>query len=354
MATLLAFRGLWAEIRQSGWITATVSALLVVAFATTTLLTTAITHMNDSNLSAVPPGQIHFTPSNESPASAAGLTQEIREYLDIEPLSFFIAEGGVTLLDGATAVVESISVFEALTQVTLSKADRRLLETGGTIRTSQPNVAEVSFESTDGKTHVLPASVNSELSANYRLYDGFILRSTAESLGIALVNETQVFMNPSAKQLTLARDAAVQLGFNSEWLALNKKPDVFSEPNESRIAAVTISTLAVAIMIFFVLSVTRLLRANLSTLRAVGAGRRWLTGVLLIQTSTVIAVAVIGAAVTAVLGMVATIRISGIDLKPIVPWQSIGMTVLTLVIGTTLAKYVASRRLTNDERFTST
>lgn len=355
MPALLAARRLRADIRQSGWITATVSALLVVAFAASTLLSSAIATVNDSNLSTVPPGQIYFTPSDELPAAAADdLAYEIEAYLGIKPVTFFIADGGVDLLDGSTVVVESVSAFETLTAVNLSSADRELLESGGTIRTKQPDTPEVSFESADGVKHVFPASVNEGLGANYRNLDGFILRSTAESSNIALVHETRVFLNPSSDQLARAEEAAIELRFNSEWLTLNKTPDVFSEPIEARIAASTISALAVAIMIFYVLSVTRLLRANLSTLRAVGAGRRWLTGVLLIQTSTVLVVAMLGAAVTAVAGMFTTIQISGIDLKLVVPWQSIGITIVTLMLGTAIATVVASRRLTNDERFVST
>lgn len=355
MPALLATRRLRADIRQSGWVTATVSALLVVAFAASTLIASAIATVNDSNLSTVPPGQIYLTPPDDLPAtSAEDLTLQIARYLDLVPMSFYTADGGVELLDGSTVVVESVSDLEELTGVNFSAADRKLLEAGGTIRTKGPDVPEVTFGSSDGKMHVISAAVQEALSSNYRNLDGFILRSTAESNGIALVHETRVFLNASSDQLARAQDAAIELGFNSEWLSVNETPDVFSEPVEARIAAGTISGLAVAIMIFFVLSATRLLRANLSTLRAVGAGTRWLVGVLLFQITTVLAVAMFGAALAAVTGMFATIQVSGLDLTLVVPWQSLAVTLVTLLLGTGIATIVASKGLTNDERFIST
>ncbi|TBN55530.1 ABC transporter permease [Glaciihabitans arcticus] len=355
MPALLASRRLKAEIRQSGWITSSVSALLVVAFAASTLLASALATVNDSNSSAVPVGQIYFTPPADLPDTAAdGLTQEIGDYIGLQPISFFIADGGVDLLDGSTIVVESVTAFETLTGVELSSSEVDLLQNGGTIRTKQPNVPEVSFESSDGARHTFSATVKEGLANDYRRLDGFILRSTAQANDIGLVNQTRVFLNGSRDQLALAESAPIELGFNSEWLTLNNVPDIFSEPVEARIAASTISALAVSIMIFFVLSATRLLRANLSTLRSIGAHRGWLNAVLFAQTSTVLTLAVVGAAFTAVVGMFATIRISGIELQLVIPWQSIGMTILILVAGTLIAAFVSSGRLTNDERFTST
>lgn len=355
MPALLAVRRLRAGTRQSGWITATVSALLVVAFATTTLITSSFTTMNESNHSTVPMGQIYFQPSDALPASAADtLASEIENYLGMQPVIFHIAGGLVDILDGGTIVVDSVSDFQTLTKVKLSNADRELLISGGTLRTKEPNFAKVTFDVDDGSTQVFRASVVKGLTASYSNLDGFILRSAAESNNISLVNETRAFLDPSSDQLARARNAAIKLGFNSDWLAAHKAPDVFSEPIQSRIAAGTIALLAVVIMIFYVLAVTRLLRTNLSTLRAIGAGRRWLFGVLLTQISTVLVVAVLGAVVSAVLGMFTTIRISGLDLKLIVPGQSIGITIVTLVIGTIIATFAGSRRLTNGERFTST
>lgn len=355
MPALLATRRLRIEIRQTSWITATVAVLLVVAFATSTLLTSAISTMNERNQSSVPVGQIHFAPPAEVPAAAAdALADDIMKYLGMEPLTFYIAGGGVDLLDGGTFVVENVADFEKLTKVRLSSAERKLLTGGGTLRTKQPNVAAVTFVLPDGSTRILAASVVGGLGNNYRSSDGFILRSSAEANKIPLVNKTRAFLNPSNAQITRAHRAAITLGFNSEWLAVSKAPDVFTEPVQSRIAAITISLLAVAIMIFFVLSATRLLRANLSTLRAVGASSRWLTRVLLIQIGTVLVIAVFGAAITAIVGMFITIRINGIDLSLTVPWQSLGFTVITLIIGTTIATAIASRRLTNKERFSST
>lgn len=355
MPALLATRRLKADIRPTGWITATVAVLLVIAFATSTLLTSAITTMNVRNLSVVPAGQIHFAPPADFPAAAAdALADDITKYLGMTPLTFYVADGGVDILDGSTLVVENLAEFETLTQVKLDTAERKLLTDGGTLRTKQPNLATVKFESADGTPHVFSALVVERLGRRFSSSDGFILRSTAEANKISLVSKTWAFLNPSGAELTRAHDAALALGFNSDWLAVNKAPDVFSEPVESRIAAITISLLAVTIMIFFVLSTTRLLRVNLSTLRAIGASSQWLTRVLLIQIGTVLLVAVFGAAITAIVGMFATIRISGVDLSLTVPWQSLAYTVVTLIIGTTIAALIASRRLTNNERFTST
>lgn len=355
MSALLAIRRLRADKRQSGWITATVSALVIVAFATTTLLTSAITTMNDSNLATVPPGQAYLeVPSGMPSDQVEALQAEVEEFVGADHRTFFFADGGVDLLVGATAVVDEVTDLEALTGISLSRHQRELLESGGTLRTKLPDPAQVTFEAPDGTTHVLPAAVSEDLSAHYRNLDGFILRSTAEAQGIGLVSETVALLHLTPEQADLAQRAPIELGFNAEWLTLNKTPDVFAEPIEARVAALALSALAVSIMFLFVLSVTRLLRPHLSTLRAVGAGRSWLTTVVVTEAGTVLVVATLASAVFAVMGMFVAITVSGLDLKLIVPWQSIGITLGMLVFGTAVAMATAARRLANDERLGST
>lgn len=355
MPALLAIRRLQRDSRQSGWITATISALLVIAFATTTLLTSAITQMNDTNRSSVPPGQIYFTPPADLPSeTATGLAEEIKSYLGMTPVTFFVAQGGMNLMVGGTLVVDDVTEFDAITGVELSTADRDLLAAGGTIRTKNPDYAEVTFVGFDGSTHVLPASVEEKLSDDYLSLDGFILRSTADANGIAIGDQTYVFLDASSDQLKRAESAATDLGFDSGWLSIYEEPDIFDEPIQSRLAAAVISMLAVTIMIFYVVSVTRLLRPNLSTLRAIGANRSWLVDVVSTQIGIVLATAIIGSSSAAVLGMFAMFQISGLDFALTVPWQSIGVTVAAVTIGTLAAVLISSSRLTENERFKTT
>lgn len=351
LPALLAARRLRSDTRQTGWITTAVAGLLVVGFATTTLLTSAITTTNESNASTVPPGQIHLT----LPDTAADtLAAEVSEYLGMEPVTFANASGGVTLLDGATVVVGDIPDLEALTGVELTPQQQELLESGGTVRTKTPEITEVTLEVTGGGAFTLPAETNEALTRDYGRLDGFILRSTADRYGIPLVTETKAYLNPTAEQSTLAEGAANALGFNADWIAVNTAPDVFDEPAEARLAAAVISLLAIAVLVYFVTSAARMLRPNLSTLRAIGARRRWLTEVLVLQTATVLVVAVGSAALAATSGMFAAIVVSGLGIQLIAPWQSVGITVGVLAAGAAAAMSIASRRLTNDDRFAGT
>src|SRR5690606_5994148 len=135
-----------------------------------------------------------------------------------------------------------------------------------------PELSEVTFRSADGNTFVMPSITVDALAQGFQIYDGIILRSTAESNDVGLVRKTQAYLNPTPEQFARASEASIALGFNTQWLAFNKTPDVFEEPLEARISAAIISLLAIAVLIGFARSSTKFLRPKLAALRSVGIG----------------------------------------------------------------------------------
>jgi len=354
LQALLAVRRLRSEKRSSGWVVTGIAALLLVSFSGTTLFYSAVATFNGQSESFVPPGQIQFEPNLDDEAANEKVIGELENLLGVaKPVMIYTADGGVDLMDGVTKVVERPDDLEVLISRSLSKEEQSLLESGGTLRTKDPQIKSVRFEGYDGATATLRALTVQGIDPSFRNFDGFVLVSTAKNIGVTFSHQTLLYSGVTTEQLAKAAEAPAMLGFNASWLNVYSPPEAITEPLAVRLTAATISVLAGLLIVFYTSSAARSLRPNLAGLRAIGVSRRWLAATLTIQSATLVVAAVLTAVIGSTIGIFAALGASELDIKFHLPWESIGITVAGLLIASSLGIVFATRRLSHVERMST-
>lgn len=350
-ARLLAVRRLRRETRASAWIVIGIGTLVLVSFGLSTLFASGIVSINSRTESLVPPGQIQLQQPLKSETQNERLRDEVEQFLGIsDPLTLHTASGGVSLMDGSTLVINSVEDLEALTHTELSQEQRAEITRGGTLRTKAPDLDTVKFTVDDGRTITFPAGMLTGIDPSYRNFDGFILASTAAKHDINLDIRTLVYLNVTEGQARRAATTGSRLGFDPYWIRTYRAPDEFTEPLSATLSAGALSILAGLFMILYASMSARSLRPNLASLRAIGIRRSWLIQTLTLQSGTLLAVALIMAALAASIGTILTLSIADIDTDFHPPWRSIFTTIVGLVVVSGGSVLLATTKLRLSER----
>ncbi|MDM4763706.1 hypothetical protein QT381_11870 [Galbitalea sp. SE-J8] len=354
LAVRLAQRRLRRDRRPTAWVVVGITALLVVAFGLTTFVTSTIASVNASTESVVPPDQVQLRTYQDAESDRAALQREVESALGLaDPLTVADASAETSEGDGALVAFESLTDLERYLNQPLASAQRRLLESGGVLRTTAPDVSRIDVqpEAESVATVTLPAMLDERLDPSYRSSGGFILRSTADGRGIPLDNERLVYTGVTSAQLARAATVAGTLGVNPDWIGYYKDPFSFSEPVWSWLSAAGIALLALVIVFYYVASAVRALRPDLAGIIATGLRPRWARLVLAAQLGFVLATVIVVAVVSALAATVITVWAAPGDVHLYVPWLSIAAATVVIVAGSALAFGVSARRLRAWERF---
>lgn len=354
LAISLGLRRIAAEFRFSAWAMVVLSALLMVSFALSTIYFSSTQSQNAQAEANTPPDQIYFRPALDVGPMTESLRSEIEQYVGVsDAILFSRAIGATTQRVGATLVFDSIDDVERATGLKLAPGHRRILTDGGTLRTKPPDLSHVTFENASGGRFEMPSTRLSGLDASFNAYDGFILRSTAENHGVALAVPTWAYTDADSHQLKLASEAPEALGFNSDWLQVYEAPPLATEPIEFSMIALVIAGIGGVVMAYYAASAAKALRPNLAAVRSLGMRRRWLITTLAVQVGTILIVAIGIAAISAILATATALALwlPGVSLH--VPWKSLSVLILTMLVVVTIALTNSSRNLSMIERFGS-
>ncbi len=338
--------------RRSTTIAITGSAtLLLIAFATTTLIDSSITSINNSTESLIPPGQVQLTPVLKSAAANESLRGEFEKASGLhDPYMLWTATADTGLADGSTFVAESTADVGHLVGGVLTQEQQDILEDGGTLRFHDDGLTQVTFESDDGTTFDTSAISIEGLDPAWSNFDGFILRSTAKKHDVQLVYPTYVYTDLTPEQQDSAVAAGNAIGITASWVKAYQAPDVIAFPLISGAIAAGIALIAGFLLAFVSAGEARALRPTLAGLRALGLSHSWLTTALAWRMLILLVSAAVTAAIGAVIGVGCALLFGHFQFGVSVPWLPLLATILALAAFTFLGTWRASRRIRLNER----
>ena len=350
LQSLFAARRLRADTRLSSLVSIGVGALIVISFGLSTLFYSAVTATNDQTESSVAVNQVQLSSAENFNSGIDELAESVKQFAGLGDPVFTATAGGFTDLgDGATIVVASQSELERLLGRTLT-ADEGQVLSDGTLRTKDPDVPVVQFETFGGDVVDWQAKTLDRIDPSFRNYDGFITSATADSAAMELENHRATFVDVTSEQFEKVGEAPEALDFDSRLVALYAEPDVIREPLSSTISSLAIAIIAGFLVTFYAASNARALRPTFSGMRAVGIGRPWFTRVLVFQTGSVLIVALIVASIGAAGGVLAMFAVGNVGIAFHVPWLSIGITIIGILVAGTVGTALSVRRLISVER----
>lgn len=345
---VLALRRIGEGGAATAGVVSALAASLLIGITMMTLYHSDSVSFDATQIARVPAGQAFF----ESHSDDGAVRDRVTAHLDTAPpipLSF--TEGSVIEGLGATLTVKSAAELESVLGRALMTPERDLLNEGGMLRSQKPPASQVQYEGVEGHLTTVDAMLLTDIPPSYELVDGFILTTTAETLGVGAVRTVYVYTNLSDGQVELAANAPKTLGFDPEWLEVNMEPSPYSQPFTLTLFVFAILLLGGAIVGAYSAASARALRPRVAGLLSIGLPAKWLTQARLFEVMSVTLAALLVAVVSGLGAAFLAVAFGVFRFQLHIPVPATAATMAGILMLAFLVTIVSSSRLVATERF---
>lgn len=347
----LGLRRLATNTRSNSLVVSTIAILQILGLSLAILVTSSLDAQNGRESSQVPAGQIVFTPEIADPTAAAKLQAQFEQELGLGPsIPVYTAGAGNTRQDGATRLVPSVQALEEIIGVELSASQVRLLESGGTLLTSPIEGDTVTYPP-DGDfpgVTIQARSLNG-LDPSFRNIDGFMLKSQAADTGFPVLLPQFVYTGVSPDQAAKAKQAAIDLAFNPNWVHVFKTPDPWEAPLRIWAISGMLSLIAGVTVLLWTTSESRRLRPTLASLRSLGIERRSAVKVVAVSAGVCVLIGIVVAVLASIVAVATSFALARLSVPISLPILPMATGAVALAIFGLVGSWLATRHLRYSE-----
>lgn len=343
----LGLRRLATNIRSNSLVVTTIAILQILGLSLAIFVTSSLDAQNGRESSQVPVGQIVFTSEIDDPTSAAKLQAEFERELSLgSPIVVYTAGAGNTRQDGATRVVPSVEALEEIIGVELSESQVRLLESGGTLLTGPIEGDTVTYPPDgDFPGVTLQARSLNGLDPSFQNIDGFMLKDQAVEAGFPILLPQLVYTGVSSDQAAKAKQVAIDLGFNPNWIQVFRMPDPWEAPLRTWAISGLLSLIAGVTVLLWTTSESRRLRPTLASLRSLGIGRRSAMKVVAVSAGVCVLIGIVVAVLASIVAVAICYALARLSVPISLPIWPMAIGVVALAVFGLLGSWLATRRL---------